>query len=993
MKLREFLFLNKTVDKEERTHSSISLKTKYNITEEKKNVFYTLYGEALNNEERLSLVEIPQTNYIPLIIDVDLNIDKETFHREEIRFLYDRNHVKSLIFSVNKILTDHLQEDDYQSTDNLFCCLLERNAYLKNDKVKNGFHLHWPRIFLSRQSIQKVLLPKIIAYMKDNNVDIPRSITYDTMIDHSIYSKGGKPWFLYGSTKVEENTKPYLVTSAYHYNDNNGSLIEEDDWMKSLHDYQLNHSTYNHETPLQWLPEVFSIEPEGNKDQYIRQLVLAEEEEEELILQEEENSSSSLSPIQKYSISLQQNESSFDSYVDQLLDSLSDDYSNDYNNWLLIGFILYNTYQGSDLGFKKWDEFSKRSTQKYDYNVNLQFYNNMKPSSLSIGTLRYICNKNDYVKYKEITEKYNQDSLKMVKLEDANTHNDIAKLLKYLYPDLFVCSSIHSSQWYMFRNHIWMEIEDGHELRKRISSTIYEKFNSLLREIHSEGKEASYKRMEQKQQQIDYVVKKLRTDEDYLQTSIDMFSGKEKDMKMKEIEAFKEQIDTLKNELQVLKSQTNDSPTSNTMSKYKKKDEKENYQEKENKERIDKINKIKLNLKNSMFKSSVMKEAKEFFYNEEFSKKIDRDPYLFGFKNGIYDLKNRCFRDGYPEDYLSKQCPVIYREDFTMESPEVKEIIAFFKKIFPDQDLREYFIYMSSKLFYGKNEEKMFSIWTGTGNNGKSLTQDLFEQLFGDLSVKLPTSLITGSKRTSSSNATPELVRAGSGTRIAFIQEPAHTDSLNTGVLKELSGNDRFYARGLNQSPIDINPMFKVMLVCNKPPAIDNDCDAVWDRVRLIPFLSRFPKEENDVPLTEEERIRQKVFYRDSRLAEKIPEMLEGLAWYLIDRYNFYQENKIRLVEPAVVLRATEIYKDKNDKVQYFLSQRIERDTTDKMISMVDLYDSFKDFFKDEFPTCKVPSGQAFKDSIVKHWGDPTEGTTTRAMKWKGYRFIMMQQT
>ena len=126
--------------------------------------------------------------------------------------------------------------------------------------------------------------------------------------------------------------------------------------MKSLHDYQLHHSTYNHDTPMQWLPEVFSIEPEGSKEEYIRQLVLAEEEEEELILQEEQNSSSSLSPIQKYSISLQQNESSFDSYVDQLLDSLSDDYSNDYNNWLLIGFILFNTYQGSDLGFKKWDE-------------------------------------------------------------------------------------------------------------------------------------------------------------------------------------------------------------------------------------------------------------------------------------------------------------------------------------------------------------------------------------------------------------------------------------------------------------------------------------------------------------------------------------------------------------------------------------------------------------------------------------------------------------
>ena len=72
----------------------------------------------------------------------------------------------------------------------------------------------------------------------------------------------------------------------------------------------------------------------------------------------------------------------------------------------------------------------------------------------------------------------------------------------------------------------------------------------------------------------------------------------------------------------------------------------------------------------------------------------------------------------------------------------------------------------------------------------------LFEKMLGEYSIKLPTSLITG-KRTQSSAASPELVRAGNGVRWVVLQEPDQKDFLNIGVLKELSGNDTFYARGL----------------------------------------------------------------------------------------------------------------------------------------------------------------------------------------------------
>ena len=57
---------------------------------------------------------------------------------------------------------------------------------------------------------------------------------------------------------------------------------------------------------------------------------------------------------------------------------------------------------------------------------------------------------------------------------------------------------------------------------------------------------------------------------------------------------------------------------------------------------------------------------------------------------------------------------------------------------------------------------------------------------------------------------------------MCIVQEPNNGDRINIGMLKELSGNDSFYARGLHKDPIDINPMFKLVMICNKPPLIEN---------------------------------------------------------------------------------------------------------------------------------------------------------------------------
>jgi len=231
--------------------------------------------------------------------------------------------------------------------------------------------------------------------------------------------------------------------------------------------------------------------------------------------------------------------------------------------------------------------------------------------------------------------------------------------------------------------------------------------------------------------------------------------------------------------------------------------------------RIKAVNKMIANLKSAPYKSNVMKEAIEVFYDPKFREKLDADPYLIAFKNGVYDLRMNYFRPGRPEDYLSKNMPINY-VDFSEDDEKVHDVSTFLEQVFPDKSVRNYFLDVSSDIFVGGNHEKIVLFWTGEGDNGKSVTQLFFELMMGKLAIKLNTNIITG-KKPSAGAAFADLARAGGGVRWAVLEEPDADEMINTGIFKHMSGNDSFYARDLFERGKDgreIKPLFKLVFIC-----------------------------------------------------------------------------------------------------------------------------------------------------------------------------------
>lgn len=274
---------------------------------------------------------------------------------------------------------------------------------------------------------------------------------------------------------------------------------------------------------------------------------------------------------------------------------------------------------------------------------------------------------------------------------------------------------------------------------------------------------------------------------------------------------------------------------------------------------------------------------------------------LLGFTNGVYDLKRNEFRQGVSNDDCTLKLSIEYTE-YNETDPLVKEVYDFFEKIFPDQDLREYFMDVSSDLFVGdhnKNNKHVY-FWSGDGDNGKSVTELFLEKVLGEYSVKLPTSVITNKHI----KLSPELIRARFA-RMAVVQEPDEKETINVEVLKELTGSDRILVRGLYQESQEIKPMFNLNVICNNPPKLSYDDEAAWTRIRVFPFESRF---SDNAPETREEQLSQKVFPKDPFFSEKIPRLIKPFTWVLLN----HLKKGPKFVEPEKVKMATDSYRKAN---------------------------------------------------------------------------------
>lgn len=336
--------------------------------------------------------------------------------------------------------------------------------------------------------------------------------------------------------------------------------------------------------------------------------------------------------------------------------------------------------------------------------------------------------------------------------------------------------------------------------------------------------------------------------------------------------------------------------------------------------------KVYKRLKTTGFKANVMRECREQFFDESFNVKVDANKDLIAFNNGVFDLTTMEFRDGKPDDYISFSTGIDYDKDREyFEYPEWPKVEKFLSQVLPDPEVREYFIKHLATNLIGGNPAQKFHILTGSGSNGKSMITNLTTKVLGDYACTVPISLLT-QKRKGSGNAAPEVTRL-KGRRFVTMQEPDEAIALNTGLMKEITSGEKMYARDLFKSGSEFEVQAKFHLACNDKPKINTTDGGTWRRLAVINFVSKFvqnPKEPNEFPLDE-----------SIQFAVNSVQWAMPFASYLIHILKTSIGMR-KIVAPAKVMEYTAEYRNENDAIAKFISEKIRMVEDGEEITQLD---------------------------------------------------------
>lgn len=394
---------------------------------------------------------------------------------------------------------------------------------------------------------------------------------------------------------------------------------------------------------------------------------------------------------------------------------------------------------------------------------------------------------------------------------------------------------------------------------------------------------------------------------------------------------------------------------------------------------------VKNNLGDHRYVVNCLKAAQILFIDEAFHNKIDKNRYLLGCNNGVLDFKNEQFRLGLPDDYITMSTGVEYKE-FDENSREFINLQTFFEEIFPIQDIRELALDVFSLCLLGMNIHKMFVVAVGHHDAGKTVTMSLLEKVFGEYSDKLDKSLIiqkTASVK--SSQARPDLM-VTKGKRIIITQETGD-ERINTGTLKELTGNDTFYARGLYKgSSGAIIPMFTLFLACNNLPRIPQDEEPTWRRIIILEFQSKFI---DGAPASREEQMRTKTFPINRNKQNDIVALAPCLLWFLFKRClskNFHKNGKLHFSDTYLECKTR--HRNKNDVIFSFCQDKLTVEMKEEnFITVTNMFKAFKEWFPTSYPSQKPSYDRdKFEVCLSRHLGETTRrfvpGLKTKVKGW-----------
>ena len=250
-------------------HTHVSMlqpKGKFQLNRQKLEDLWNVYCTKIYEDDDpiVGIAEKPQ-HYLPILVDIDLKIKDE----DDIEYgehLYTKDQVSQVIEIYQSVLRNIVEDC---RDDHLVCVLLEKPMYYidagESTYAKNGFHLHFPNLFLSKVDQEVQLIPRVQETIKKMELFANLGISDSgSVVDKASCTV---PWLMYGSRKSEE-MDPYKVTKVF---DAEGTEIEAEEAFKYYQVYDSNEKLISiRGKVMQYMPRILSIIPYGRSSSEVR---------------------------------------------------------------------------------------------------------------------------------------------------------------------------------------------------------------------------------------------------------------------------------------------------------------------------------------------------------------------------------------------------------------------------------------------------------------------------------------------------------------------------------------------------------------------------------------------------------------------------------------------------------------------------------------------------------------------------------------------------
>jgi P4 family phage/plasmid primase-like protien len=373
--------------------------------------------------------------------------------------------------------------------------------------------------------------------------------------------------------------------------------------------------------------------------------------------------------------------------------------------------------------------------------------------------------------------------------------------------------------------------------------------------------------------------------------------------------------------------------------------------------------------------TNIMKECNHLFYDSTFMDKLDSNPHLLCFNNGVMDFKTNIFRRGYPDDCVSKTTGI----DYIPLNPQrdcliINEIKLFMDQLFPVKELNTYMWEHLASTLIGTCPNQTFNMYIGVGSNGKSVLVKLMSMILGEYAVPAASVSIITSKRVQVGGLSPELIELKAA-RYVVMNEPDKGDTVNVGIMKQItSGVDEFSARApYMPEMVSFIPQFKLVLCANEFMEIKSMDHGTWRRIRVVDFMSMFsnnpvqgdPTCPYQFKIVEEEELNAKF------------ESWKHVFMSMLVEKAFETHGYVK--DCDIVLKSSKSYRESQDYIAEFISDKIIIDPHGT-IQKTELTSEFNIWYQGAYGknSPKIKEVQAYMDKKF--------GKYEKYKCWKGVR-------